>query len=42
MLGKDKPGYILLDGEPDRFDIMYNFATDVFTSIEEMLKVVAP
>lgn len=25
-LGKGKPGYILLDGEPERWDVMYQFA----------------
>ncbi len=39
MIGRGKKGYILLDGEPERFDIMYNFAK-VFTSeaalIEEL------
>lgn len=28
-LGQGKKGYILMDGEPDRFDVMYNFATAV-------------
>jgi hypothetical protein len=32
-LGKDKLGYILLNGEPDRFDVMYQFADGVFTDI---------
>jgi nucleoside 2-deoxyribosyltransferase len=31
-IGKGKRGYILLDGEPERFDVMYRFAEDVFTS----------
>lgn len=30
MLGQGKPGYILLDGEYDRWDVMYKFATAVF------------
>lgn len=42
MAGKGKRAYILLDGEPDRFDVMYNFATGVFTDedalITELLK----
>lgn len=37
MLGKGKPGYILLDGDPDRFDVMYGFATGVFSSTEEFV-----
>ncbi len=36
MIGKDKPGYILLDGEPERFDVMYQFATNVFTSLDDL------
>lgn len=27
MIGQGKPGFILLDKEPERFDVMYNFAT---------------
>ena len=30
MRGQGKPGYILFDKEPDRFDVMYQFATEVF------------
>lgn len=37
MIGRGKPGYILLDKTPDRFDVMYRFATDVFSSTPEML-----
>jgi len=32
MAGKGKKTYILIDKEPDRFDVMYCFATGVFTS----------
>jgi hypothetical protein len=39
MEGRGKPAYILLAGEPDRYDIMPpNFATAVFESVEEMLE----
>lgn len=37
MLGQGKKGYILLDGEPERWDVMYRFATEVFTDEEELL-----
>lgn len=37
VLGQKKPGYILLAGEPDRFDAMYRLATRVFTTHAEML-----
>jgi nucleoside 2-deoxyribosyltransferase len=39
MLGKGKNGYILLDGEPERWDVMYLFATDILYTIEELLEV---
>lgn len=41
VLGCGKPGYILLDGEPERLDIMYNFATRVFVNVHEMLEALA-
>ena len=31
-IGRGKPGFILLPGEPERFDVMYAFATGVHTS----------
>lgn len=39
MLGCGKKGYILLD-EPDRWDVMYKFATGVASSLPELLAVV--
>lgn len=36
-LGQGKPGYILLNGEPERFDVMYNFATAVFTNTVDLV-----
>lgn len=38
VIGRGKPGYILMDGEPERVDIMHQFATKVFMSKEEMLE----
>lgn len=35
-IGRGKPGYILID-DPERWDVMYNFATKVFLSEKEML-----
>lgn len=35
--GSGKPTYILLD-RPDRWDVMYQFATEVFMNKEEMLE----
>ena len=35
-IGRGKPGYILLDGEPDRVDVMHAFATKVFVDVEQL------
>ena len=40
MIGQGKPAYILLDKEPDRFDVMYRFATGVFSKIDDLLAAV--
>lgn len=37
VLGAKKPGFILLDGDPERYDVMYNFATAVFSTVEELV-----
>jgi len=34
--GLGKPGYILFDKEPERVDVMYQFATDIFFKKEEL------
>jgi hypothetical protein len=39
LVGKGKAGYILFDGEPERFDVMYRFANDVCFSLEELKSV---
>ncbi len=36
MIGCGKPGYILLD-KPDRWDVMYQFATGIFFNEKEMI-----
>lgn len=36
LLGKDKRGYILLD-DPDRWDVMYKFATKVTDKLEDII-----
>lgn len=36
LLGTGRPGYILLDN-PDRWDVMYRFATGVYTSLDRLL-----
>jgi hypothetical protein len=37
LVGQGKPGYILFDEEPERVDIMHNFANDVFFNIEDLI-----
>jgi hypothetical protein len=37
MLGQGKRGYVLFDKEPERWDIMYQFATDDFFCKEELV-----
>lgn len=45
-IGQGKPGFILLDGEPDRFDVMLNFATvnggGVYTDLEDLSIALRP
>jgi len=36
MIGRGKAGYVLFDKEPDRYDVMYLFATQICFSIEEL------
>lgn len=38
VIGQGKPGYILFDQEPERFDVMYRFATDVFFDKKELIE----
>ena len=35
-IGRGKPGYILFDSEPERYDVMVQFATGVFFSKEDL------
>jgi nucleoside 2-deoxyribosyltransferase len=37
MLGTGKPGFILFEEEPERWDVMYQFATGIFFSTEDLL-----
>jgi hypothetical protein len=36
--GCGKPGYILFDKEPERFDVMYRFATGLFFDKDSLIK----
>jgi hypothetical protein len=41
FLGTGKPGYVLFDQEPERFDVMYQFATGVFLEEQGLLDALA-
>ena len=41
IIGQGKPGYILFDKEPERVDIMHNFATDIFFTIDDLGKALS-
>ena len=36
MRGRGKPAYVLFEEEPERYDVMLNFATDIFFDKEEL------
>ena len=38
-IGKGKRGYILLDKEPERFDVMYAFAAGIYTKLDQLREV---
>lgn len=38
FIGTGKPGYILMDPEDCRWDVMYRFATGVFGSVQELIE----
>lgn len=37
-IGQGKPGFILLDGEPERYDIMYNFSRGVHSNVDSLIE----
>lgn len=37
FVGCGKPGFILFETVPERYDVMHQFATNVFTSNEELI-----
>lgn len=41
LVGQDKPLFILLTEEPDRYDIMYNFASKVCRNEKELIGAVS-
>lgn len=38
VIGQNKLGYILFDQIPERIDVMYQFATDIFFSKQELFE----
>jgi nucleoside 2-deoxyribosyltransferase len=40
-LGQGKTVYVLLDGEPERYDLMYGLATRIFETKEQLFKCLA-
>ncbi len=41
MIGKGKLGYVLMD-DPDRYDVMYQFATGIAFSMDELMDMLHP
>jgi hypothetical protein len=39
--GNGKPGVILVDKEPDRYDVMYNFASKVTYDVQDAITFIA-
>ena len=37
MMGLGTPGYVLFDKLPERYDLMYQFAQDVFFDVDDLL-----
>lgn len=37
MIGRGKPGWILFEEPPERFDVMHNFATQVFFNEDDLI-----
>jgi nucleoside 2-deoxyribosyltransferase len=38
FVGRGKPGFILFDDVPERYDVMHNFATDVFYTQADLIE----
>jgi len=36
--GRGKPGFVVFEEEPERWDVMYKFATEIFFSQEEFIE----
>lgn len=40
LIGQGKPGFILYDKEPERFDVMHAFATGVMLKLDELVAMI--
>jgi nucleoside 2-deoxyribosyltransferase len=38
VIGQGKPAYVLLDNEEGRWDLMYQFATGIYSNLETLIK----
>lgn len=38
VLGQRKPGYILLESEPERWDVMYGLANNIYYNPDDLVK----
>jgi len=38
LAGQGKSTYVLLDGDPDRWDVMYGFTCGVFATLDELVR----
>ena len=41
IIGQGKPGYVLLEQEPERWDVMYAFASGIYYWTDELIKEIA-
>lgn len=41
-LGQGKPGYVLYDGDPERLDVMLQFASGIVYSVDELIERLGP
>jgi len=39
LIGQGKPCYVVLDQQPERFDVMYKFATAVVHDVSALIKI---
>lgn len=36
-IGQDKPGFVFMEEEPERWDVMYQFALDIAVGVEDLV-----